>query len=157
MAYRNPSRFNITCEQYTQNTVYALQQQFGAGNVTAASATAIRFSGPLDISVEVLNGNDNSTGQRGDPGPRCSPGVCKSTRCLLWTIVRIQALTDRCAVGHFTQPACKRHNSSSAMTAVCCSSWGCISSTATVKCNWMLGQLSQCTLMQSVCHMHSAG
>lgn len=58
-AYQNPSPAD-TCEQYTERSVFALQQQYG-GNVTATNATSIQYKGPLTIQVVVYNGSDNST------------------------------------------------------------------------------------------------
>eukprot|EP00878_Enallax_costatus_P007775 GHUV01008138.1.p1 GENE.GHUV01008138.1~~GHUV01008138.1.p1 ORF type:complete len:688 (+),score=144.18 GHUV01008138.1:513-2576(+) len=59
MQYQNASQ--ASCVKYTQKTVSALQQQYGASNVMAVSATAIRFLGPLHIPVKVLDGKNTTT------------------------------------------------------------------------------------------------
>eukprot|EP00878_Enallax_costatus_P001186 GHUV01001328.1.p1 GENE.GHUV01001328.1~~GHUV01001328.1.p1 ORF type:complete len:1396 (+),score=459.68 GHUV01001328.1:226-4413(+) len=58
-AYQNPAALD-TCEQYTERTAFALQQQYGK-NVSAPNSTSVAFKGPIHIQVVVYNGSDNST------------------------------------------------------------------------------------------------
>ncbi len=60
-AYQNPAPVD-TCEQYTERTVFALQQQYGK-NISALNSTSVAFKGPIAIQVLVYNGSDNSTSE----------------------------------------------------------------------------------------------
>ena len=62
VAYINPSELD-TCQQYTERTVFAMQQLYGVQNTTIdAGRTTGNVAGPLTVDLLVIDGANNATG-----------------------------------------------------------------------------------------------